>query len=173
MKHLVSFLCIEVDMIDKLNSQLPGPILLNSELCLKNKERLASFYYSNIRSCAYMDSFSFKDAELKIESLIGHVSDGSAMVFGVFDNEELIGYVWAYRHQFREEERIYVNEIHVAEPYRGKGVGKQLLSAVESMAKERGFGATYLHAEGNNEGAICFYRNQGYEIERVQVRKGL
>ena len=120
-----------------------------------------------------MDSFSYKDAELKIENLIGHVADGSAMVFGVFDNEELIGYVWAYRHQFREEVRVYVNEIHVAEPYRGRGVGKQLLYAVESLAKERGYGALYIHAEGNNEGAISLYRNQGYKIERVQLRKGL
>lgn len=149
------------------------PILLKREQCQKYKARLCKFYYSNIMSCTYLDNFSYQDAELKIEGMIEHVSDGSAMVFGVFDNEELIGYVWAYQHQFREEMRVYVNEIHVAEPYRGRGIGKQLLSAVESMAKERGYGAIYIHAEGNNEGAINLYRSQGYEIERVQLRKGL
>lgn len=152
---------------------ITAPIHLKREQCLKYKERLCEFYYSNIMSCAYLDNFSYKDVELKIEGLIEHVSDGSAMVWGVFDNEELIGYVWAYQHQFREEVRVYVNEIHVAEPYRGRGIGKQLLSAVESMAKERGYGAIYIHAEGNNEGAISLYRSQGYEIERVQLRKGL
>ena len=91
----------------------------------------------------------------------------------MFDNEELVGFVWAYPHQFRDEVRVYVNEIHVAEPYRGRGAGKQLLSAVESMAKSRGYGAIYLHAEGDNEGAISLYRSLGYEIERVQFRKGL
>lgn len=160
-------------MVDVEVGQLLGPLLLDREQCLRYKARLCEFYYSNIRSCSFLDSFSPRDAELKIEGLIEHVSDGSAMVFGMFDNEELAGFVWAYPHQFRDEVRVYVNEIHVAVPFRGRGVGKQLLSAVESMAKSRGYGAIYLHAEGNNEGAIGLYRSQGYEVERVQLRKGL
>jgi len=178
MKNQGSSLCIGRDGSlgkQQTNMIISDPLMLNREQCLKYKERLTSFYYSNIRSCSFMDSFSYKDAELKIEDLFEHVSDGSALVFGVFDNdnEELIGYIWAYRHQFREEVRVYVNEIHVGEPYRGRGVGKQLLSAVESMAKSRGYGAIYLHAERSNEGAIHLYKSHGYEIERVQLRKGL
>lgn len=153
--------------------QITKPILLNLEQCLKYKERLTRFYYSNIKSCSFMDSFTYKDAERKIEGLIEHVANGSAMVFGVFDSENLIGYVWAYEHPFREEVRVYVNEIHVDEAYRKRGIGKQLLSAVESLAKERGYKALYIHAEGNNDGAIRLYQNEGYTIERVQLRKSL
>ncbi len=149
------------------------PILLNREQCLKFKERLTRFYYSNINSCSYMSSFTYKDAEQKINGLIEHVSNGSAIVYGVFDGEVLIGYVWAYEHSFREEIRIYVNEIHVDEAYRNRGIGKQLLLAIECMAKERGYGALYIHAEGNNDGAIRLYQNEGYEIERIQLRKEL
>ena len=152
---------------------LTEPILLNREKCLEYKERLTGFYYSNIKTCAFMDNFTYKDAEQKIDSLIEHVSNGSAIVYGVFDSENLIGYVWAYEHPFREEVRIYVNEIHVAEAYRNRGIGKQLLHAIENMAKERGYGALYIHAEGNNDGAIRLYQNEGYEIERIQLRKEL
>ena len=151
--------------------QLSEPILLNRDLCLKNKNRLVEFYYSNILSCSYMDFFSYKDAEEKIDSMIEHVSNGSAMVFGVFDNESLIGYVWAYEHPYREEVRVYVSEIHVDKHYRNRGVGKQLLSAVESMARQCGYRALYIHAEGNNEAAIRLYENEGYVVERVQLRK--
>ena len=153
--------------------KITKPLLLNRELCLKYQERLTMFYYSNIMSCSFMDSLTYKDAEQKIEGLIEHISNGSAMVFGVFDNEDLIGYVWAYEHSFREEVRVYVNEIHVDEAYRNRGIGKQLLSAVESMARERGYKALYIHAEGDNDGAIRLYQNEGYEIERVQLRKKL
>lgn len=153
--------------------ELSEPILLNRDLCLRFKNRLSEFYYSNILSCSYMDSFSFKDAEKKIDSMIEHVSNGSAMVFGVFDDENLIGYVWAYDHSFRDEIRVYVNEIHVEEHYRNRGVGKRLLSAVENMARKRGFHALYLHAEGDNDGAIRLYENEGYVLERVQLRKNL
>lgn len=154
-------------------SDLSEPLLLNREQCLKYKERLTRFYYSNIKSCSFMDSFTYKDAEQKIDGLIEHVSNGSAIVYGVFDSENLIGYVWAYEHPFREEVRIYVNEIHVAEAYRNRGIGKQLLHAIECLAKERGYGALYIHAEGNNDGAIRLYQNEGYEIERIQLRKEL
>ena len=154
-------------------SELSGPLLLDREQCLKYKERLTCFYYSNIKSCAFMDSLTYKDAEQKINGLIEHVSNDSAMVYGVFDSDDLIGYVWAYEHPFREEVRIYVNEIYVDEAYRNRGIGKQLLSAVENQVKERGYGALYIHAEGNNDDAIRLYQNEGYVVERVQLRKAL
>lgn len=153
--------------------KISEPLLLNREQCLKYKERLTSFYYSNIKSCAFMDSFTYKDAEQKMDGLIEHVSNGSAIVYGVYDSEDLIGYVWAYEHPFREEIRMYVNEIHVDEAYRNRGIGKNLLSAVENQARERGYGALYIHAEGENDGAIRLYQNEGYVIERVQLRKAL
>lgn len=153
--------------------KISEPLLLNREQCLKYKERLTSFYYSNIKTCAYMGSFTYKDAEQKMDGLIEHVSNGSAIVYGVYDSEDLIGYVWAYEHPFREEIRMYVNEIHVDEAYRNRGIGKNLLSAVENQARERGYGALYIHAEGENDGAIRLYQNEGYVIERVQLRKAL
>lgn len=152
---------------------LSEPLRLNREQCLKYKERLANFYYSNIKSCSFFNSFSYEDAEQKIEGMIEYVSSGSAIVFGMFDNENLIGYVWAYEHPYREETRVYVNEIHVDDAYRNRGIGKQLLHEVENMAKERGYGALYIHAEGNNIDAIRLYQNEGYEVERIQLRKQL
>ena len=146
---------------------------LGSEECYKHKERLTGFYYANIRACSYLDSFTHDDAERKIDGMIEHVTNGSAMVIGALEGDELVGYVWAYEHPFREEVRIYVNEIHVHEDYRGKGIGRELLKAVESMARERGYRALYIHTEGNNAGAIRLYQNEGYEIERVQLRKAL
>jgi ribosomal protein S18 acetylase RimI-like enzyme len=41
------------------------------------------------------------------------------------------------------------------------------------MARKLGYGAIYLHAEGNNEGAIRLYESEGFEKERIQLRKGL
>lgn len=153
--------------------ELSEPVLLDQEQCLKYRNRLSDFYYSNMKLCSYLDSFSYKDAELKIESLIEHVSDGSAIVFGVFDQENLIGFIWAYEHPFREEVRVYVSEIHVDEAFRNRGVGRQLLYAVECMARSRGYSALYIHAEGNNEGAIRLYKSEGFVTERVQLRKPL
>jgi len=153
--------------------ELLGPVLLDLDQCLKYKSRLTDFYYSNIKACSFMDSFSYRDAEQKIDGMIEHVSKGTAIVLGVFDKENLIGFIWAYENPFREEIRIYVNEIHVDALYRNLGVGKRLLSAVESIARERGYSAIYLHAEGSRENALHFYKREGYAVERVQFRKQL
>lgn len=150
-----------------------SPILLDHDLCLKYKNRLSDFYFSNMQSCCFMDSFTYKEAVEKIEGMIEHVANGTAMVFGMFDKEVLIGFVWAYEHPYREETRVYVNEIHVDEAYRGKGIGRELMRAVENMAKESGYRAMYIHAEGDNERAIRLYQHEGYTIERVQLRKEL
>ena len=93
------------------------------------------------------------------------------MVYGAFYNEIIVGFIWAYPHQFREENRMYVSEIRVKEEYRSRGIGKSLLKTVESIAKEKGFPAIYLHAEANNQDARRFYVNCQYKEERIQFRK--
>ena len=160
-------------MTDAEKGGLSAPILLNREQCLRYKKRFSEFYYSNMMLCSYMDKFSYKDADLKIDGMIEHVSNGSALVFGVFDKEHLIGFVWAYEHPFREETRMYVNEIHVDVPFRGRGIGRKLLKAVEDMARNRGYRAIYIHAEGSNDVAIRLYNSEGYVTERIQMRKEL
>ena len=85
----------------------------------------------------------------------------------------LVGFLWAYENLFREEVRVYVSEIHVDVTYRNRGIGKRLLSAVEGLARQQGYGALYIHAEGDNEKVIRLYQNEGYKIERVQLRKAL
>lgn len=154
-------------------SELSEPKLLTFEQCLKYKSRLSKFYYSNMQLCSFMGGFSYEDAVAKIENMIEHVANGTAMVFGVFDQEDLISFLWAYEHQYREESRVYVSEIHVDEPYRHRGIGKRLLSAIESLAKKRDYRALYIHAEGNNDDVIRLYHNEGYVTERVQLRKQL
>lgn len=152
---------------------MTSPILLDRELCVRHKDRLAAFYYSNMRLCSFMDGFTYEDAVAKIECMTKHVSEGTAMVFGVFDQERLIAFLWAYEHPYREEPRVYVSELHVDEEYRGRGIGKKLLAATEQMARERGYHALYIHAEGNNDGALSLYESQGYVTERIQLRKEL
>ena len=112
-----------------------------------------------------------EEAEAKIRSMIAHMADGSAIVYGVFDGQTVCGYLWAYEVQFREERRVYVSEVHVDENLRGQGFGTMLLEAAEAEAVDRGISALYIHAEANNPGAIRLYERFGFQMERVQLRK--
>ena len=138
-----------------------------------NFRTLTEYYFSNSRVCSCLEHFTVEEAEAKIRSMIAHMADGSAIVYGIFDGQKAYGYLWAYEVQFREERRVYVSEVHVDECLRGQGFGTLLLEAAEAEARDRGIPALYIHTEADNTGAIRLYERFGFRMERVQLRKSL
>jgi predicted GNAT family N-acyltransferase len=55
----------------------------------------------------------------------------------------------------------HIGRMAVREPWRGRGVGSALLTALITMASERGFSETRLHAQTH---ALAFYRKHGYTV---------
>lgn len=144
---------------------------ITPDLARKYRNEITKFYFDNVRSNQYHEHFGWEEAEEKIGGFINHLENDESIAFGAFEDEKIIGFVWAYPHQFREENRMYVNEIRVMEEYRGKGYGKKLLGFVEDKAKEMRVSAVYLHAEASNPESRKFYRCCGYEEERIQLRR--
>lgn len=143
------------------------------EMAERDREQIAQYYFENIRSCTFMDHFTSEDAHKKIRDFIEHLKDHTAISYGAFEEDRLCGFIWAYPHQFREEKRMYVNEIRVKEEYRNQGIGKELLRLVEDKAKDLGLGAVYLHAEAGNKDVRRLYEACGYMKERIQLRKAI
>lgn len=69
--------------------------------------------------------------------------------------------------------QAWVYDVTVREQWWGKGVGRALMARGEQFARE--FGHTYigLGVTSANERAVEFYRELGYEIERIQMLKRL
>ena len=141
---------------------------LTPNLVLKYKKEITQFYYDNMQTCSCLEHFTFEEAGYKIEGLADYLKNKTCVAYGLFREEEICGYIWAYPHHFREENRMYVNEIRIKDGYRNKGYGKSLLQLVEM-----GIGALYIHAEADNPEAIRLYESAGYIAERVQLRKEL
>ena len=146
---------------------------LTVETVDKYRKEIAQFYFKNVSSCSCLGHYTFNEAYEKIGDLISHLRDNTAIGYGLFEKDEICGYVWAYPHQFREEKRIYVNEIRIREDCREQGYGKELLRLVENKARDMGFPSVYLHVEADNPDAISIYRSCGYSEERIQLRKAL
>lgn len=137
------------------------------------REQLAVLYQLNMQSCAHMGRYTYEEAYRKMGDLVFHLSRGSCVAYVALEGDEVCGFVWAYPHRWRDEERMYVSEIRVREEWRRRGIGTELLRLVEDAARERGLGALYLHAEADNPDAVRLYESLGYVIERVQLRKGV
>lgn len=58
---------------------------------------------------------------------------------------------------------LLVEDVVVAEPWQGKGVGRALLAALEQWAAERKIGRLQLLADRNNAAALEFYRRLGWQ----------
>ena len=144
---------------------------LNAENVQQYRREIAQFYYGNMQTWSCLGQCSFNEAYEKIGDLIGHLNTNTCVAYGAFDDNEIVGYIWAYPHPFREEERMYISEISVKKEYRSRGVGKRLVALIEEKAKKSGLPALYLHAEAGSPDAIHFYESMGYTQKRIQLRK--
>ncbi|KAJ4951654.1 hypothetical protein NE237_028486 [Protea cynaroides] len=60
--------------------------------------------------------------------------------------------------------RVYIMTLGVLAPYRGLGIGTKLLNHVIGLCSKQNSLEIYLHVQTNNEDAINFYKNFGFEI---------
>ena len=103
--------------------------------------------------------------------------DPDAVQFLARDGEYPVG---TARLRFPESGVGKVERVAVREPYRGTGVGSELMRAVEAAARDDGATELTLHAQTQVE---AFYRHLGYEtvsdefeeagIPHVEMRKRL
>ena len=146
---------------------------LDAESVRHYRNEIAQFYFGNMQTCSCLEHYTFDQAYKKIGDLIDYLNTKSCVAYGAFNEDEIVGYIWAYPHPFREERRVYINEISVKEEYRNQGIGKNLIKLIEKRAEEFGFSSLYLHAEAGSEDAVRFYESLGYKMERIQFAKGI
>jgi len=66
---------------------------------------------------------------------------------------------------------LLVEDVVVAEPWQGKGVGRELLAALEQWAAARKIGRLQLLADRNNAAALEFYRKLGWQGTELVCRR--
>lgn len=65
------------------------------------------------------------------------------------------------------EKTAYLESIHLDESFRGRGLGKEALEALESEAKKRGIDGIKLYVFAHNKIAFALYKQMGYLIENT------
>lgn len=116
------------------------------------------------------------NSEFKIENHYERIlGKDDSVVFIAVNNEEIIGYVMAYK----QKENTAVNQtvvsvlnIFVDENYRGKKIGQRLMKEIELWASS--FGKSFdleLDCIKQNDKANKFYENLGFKPVRVKYRK--
>lgn len=82
-----------------------------------------------------------------------------------------IGFIWLYVDQGKQEAFLY--EISLYEEWRGRGLGKAVMAAMEQQAKELGAKSVGLHVFGHNQRALRLYEKSGYQATDINMKKYL
>lgn len=104
------------------------------------------------------------------------LDDSAATIIVAVDfAETILGYV----HLTETQDDVlgvalgYVSIIAVAESAGGKGIGRALMAAAETWARERGYPALVLDVFASNATARRFYAAQGFVEDSLRLRKPL
>jgi GNAT superfamily N-acetyltransferase len=73
----------------------------------------------------------------------------------------------------RERTFAYISELFVVEETRGTGVGRNLIAACESWARDRGITVMLIGVLSGNRRAEAIYRQAGFAPYATQLRKYL
>lgn len=86
---------------------------------------------------------------------------------------EHLGVLWFHLSERGERKTIFIYDIVIYEPYRGKGYGKETMQALEDRARELGAVRIGLHVFGHNQIARELYKKMGYIETNVNMAKDL
>lgn len=101
-------------------------------------------------------------AETALRGLLAAPDRGLVRV--IEQGGEPAGYLvltWGYSLEFHGRD-AFIDELYVAPPYRGKGLGRQAVEWAEDACKAHGAGAVHLEVEIDNERAHALYRRSGF-----------
>ncbi len=93
-----------------------------------------------------------------IEEMKKEMERDPDLIFGAFEGEELIGVILGTD----DGRKGWINRLAVEQKYRRKGVGIQLIDALEMALKKRGRKIICTLVEDWNEGSLSLFKKSGY-----------
>lgn len=103
--------------------------------------------------------YSGSDAKKLDEPILAHLQQRKPQSPATIDEEA-------------DEEDFYIDTISVSPPFRGKGIGTELLQAAIAFAAEKGFKMVSLNVEENNNKAKQLYERFGFIFKKYRIING-
>jgi ribosomal protein S18 acetylase RimI-like enzyme len=113
-------------------------------------------------------------AAADIEQLFpdGRPSD-EQLVFVIEADGEPVGELWLADRDVLGQRSLFIYDVHVAEPQRGRGLGKAAMLLAEDEARRRSIDRLALNVFGRNTVARRLYQSLGYEENAIAMSKSL
>ncbi len=100
-----------------------------------------------------------------------HTKDHLFFVIEDIQNQDLIGIIWLFIDREAEPPSGFIYDLLLQAQFRGRGLGKQAMLALEKKAKELGLASLALNVFEDNTVAKALYTSLGYEVQSSNMRK--
>ena len=90
-------------------------------------------------------------------------------LWSIVDQENKFGMLWVQI----EDQKAFIYDFVIDEALRGKGYGKQALTAMDEKLKSLNVESIELHVFGDNITAQELYKKMGYQITGIHMKKKL
>jgi len=143
------------------DSDSDGDSSSSEDHCSEVVVRKARLYDVNRVAEIFASSFEYLDVEDRdwIEGIVRKRSR-RARIYVVTVNNDVAGFILFYK----KGDKAYVDAFAIDPRYRGMGLGKCLLSYVESLLASEGVERLYLTVKNGNSAALGMYIKHGYRM---------
>ncbi|MBF8282898.1 MAG: putative GCN5-related N-acetyltransferase, partial [Anaerolineales bacterium] len=104
------------------------------------------------------------DAET-LERYVRVLKEG--LSFGAYEGHQLVGIALAEPRRWNQS--LWVWEFHIAESFRGQGIGRKLMDTLAGKGQAVGLRTIVCETQNTNVPAIEFYRKVGFTMEGIDL----
>ena len=98
------------------------------------------------------------------------LAEAGASISRVLSDDEPVGWLWLAP---AGADSLFIYDIEIDEPHRGRGLGRATMVAAEDVARAAGHRFVRLNVFGWNTSAQALYRSLGYRTDTIQKSKPL
>jgi ribosomal protein S18 acetylase RimI-like enzyme len=124
-----------------------------------------------VRSKGFSREEAEKNSATTFPATVADVlAETGASISRVLSDDEPVGWLWLAP---AGANSLFVYDIEIDEPHRGRGLGRATMLAAEEVARAAGHRFVRLNVFGWNTGAQSLYRSLGYRTDAIQMSKPL
>ena len=138
------------------------------------KQLIPDYAADNVRAGHWDESEALEKSRKQLESLLPQgLQTKDQYIYNLVDGDQTVGMIWMRAQLDRAVKSGFIFDVMVAEKFRGKGYGRQVMTLIEEKARGLGLQSIGLHVFAYNKVAKNLYESMGYEVSSLNMIKQL
>ena len=138
------------------------------------KQLIPDYAADNVRAGHWDESEALEKSRKQLESLLPQgLQTKDHYIYNLVDGDQTVGMIWMRAQLDRAVKSGFIFDVMVAEKFRGKGYGRQVMTLIEEKARGLGLQSIGLHVFAYNKVAKNLYESMGYEVSSLNMIKQL